>query len=392
MIVEVAKLFQSALEEFVFVQTATDSAFTEAELARGCGAAVALRCRLICLNVLGKVLLHPPKVAVHLIDCLEPTVGHVQPWSHLSNDLERLSCGFEPFALSRGTTWLHRRLCTHVAVGIHPREVDAIDSHEGDRINGESNYGRLDEHVPLLTCSSKVHKVSGSLETLTSAILPIARRNVVLGWWEQGRIQGTLRLLTAQGDEGHIFSVQHDLAEKIDCVDQGVWRRFVYGDVRLDVLWREQIVSGETGFEILARAQELEVIGAWIPWRVFLGSGNWSVKFPLKASCKNKPSSACARPLDHFAVNLQYFHIAAQQTLVGTCLKPTLFVIFVMSVHPVWRRSFCGLSGMTCGQHRLTVRLDLVTVDTVPIEIIKHQRSHLLSEGKRPIACWKLCA
>jgi hypothetical protein len=42
------------------------------------------------------------------------------------------------------------------------------------------------------------------------------------------------------------------LAEKVDCVDQGVWCRFVNGDVRLNVLWREQIVSGETGFEILA--------------------------------------------------------------------------------------------------------------------------------------------
>jgi len=35
-------------------------------------------------------------------------------------------------------------------------------------------------------------------------------------------------------------------------MDQGVWRRFMYGDVRLNVLRREQVVSGETCFEVLA--------------------------------------------------------------------------------------------------------------------------------------------
>jgi hypothetical protein len=231
MIIKVAKFLQSALEELVFVQTTSDPTFTETELARRRRTVVALRCGLVRLNVLGEVLFHPSEVAMHLVDCLEPTVSHVQPWSHLSNDLERLSCSFEPFALTGRAAGLSHRLGAHVAVRIHPWEVDAIDSHKGDCIDGESDYRRLNKHVPLLTCPSEIHEVSSGLETLTSAVFPVARRHVVFGWWEQRWIQGTLRLLTPQRDERHIFSVQHDLAKEVDCVDQGVRCRFVDGDV-----------------------------------------------------------------------------------------------------------------------------------------------------------------
>jgi len=189
---------------------------------------------------------------MHLVDCFEPTVSHMQSWTHLPDDFERLSCGFKPFTLVGRGAWLDHRLGTHVAIWVHPRKVDTIHSNKGNRVNGKSDDGRLNERVPLLTGTHEVHEVSSGFEALTSAVFPVARRDVVLRWREQWWVQWAFRLLATQRDERHIFSMQHDLAKKVYRVDQGVWRRFVYCDVRLDVLWREQIVARETGFKILA--------------------------------------------------------------------------------------------------------------------------------------------
>ena len=53
------------------------------------------------------------------------------------------------------------------------------------------------------------------------------------------------------------------------------------GDVRLYVLRCERVVSRKAGFELLARTQELVVVRARVPGRMFLGpaecvSGNLS--------------------------------------------------------------------------------------------------------------------
>jgi hypothetical protein len=91
---------------------------------------------------------------MHLVDCFEPTSCHVQPGSHLPDNLERFACCFEAFALGRMSTWILHNLRTHISSGVHPWEVDAIDAHECHGIDGESDDGRFNKHVPLLAGSN----------------------------------------------------------------------------------------------------------------------------------------------------------------------------------------------------------------------------------------------
>jgi hypothetical protein len=138
--------------------------------------------------------------------------------AHLANDLECFSCCFEAFALDRRATWILYQLCAHVAFRVHPGEIDAVHTDESHCVDGEANNRRLHEHIPLLAGSHQVNKVPSSLETLLSAVFPVATWDIVFGWWEKRRIQRSLRLLTPQRDEWNILSVKHDLAKKVHCV------------------------------------------------------------------------------------------------------------------------------------------------------------------------------
>jgi hypothetical protein len=104
----------------------------------------------------------------------------------------------------------------------------------------------------------------------------------------------------------------------------------------------------------------------------------------------DKPSSTGTRPLHHFAINFQDLNVATEETFIRASLQPSFLILVIL--HAVGRESFRRLSLMASVQHCLTMALDLCTINAVAVEIVEHQRSHLLAERERSIAGRELSA
>lgn len=78
--------------------------------------------------------------------------------------------------------------------------------------------------------------------------------------------------------------MQHDLAQKIDCVYQQVRSGGFEADVRLGVLMGQCVLPGKAGFELVALADKLVELASRVPRRVLFNSADGSV--PSKSTSR----------------------------------------------------------------------------------------------------------